>query len=368
MALSPYVRIARAAALGQPRELAAALAAIDAGADAIVETLGRHTLIRLVLNTLPADQVRAGLTPALAAHLERWRARPWMPIETLVRHFEDVRHTLDAAGVPVLLLKGFCFGHRFYGGLDRRPQHDIDLLVPERDFGRALRALARAGHTRHVYDLHSQTLRRGDCRVDLHRCLRRAPAFRVDSAAPWRSAIDVDLGRLTARTLSDEWTLVFLVLAAFEDLGQGAAKLKQMLDLYLLLRAIDAAFDWDGFLAAREREALLDVSVNVLTVVTALFEAGGEWPRLAAALDARSHLADRDSREGAVALAFAELKHEASLAWFARVYPGSMALYLARFWYAGFPDNLAQLTWRRVRSGVRLTLGLSNRIEQPARG
>jgi Uncharacterised nucleotidyltransferase len=367
MPLSPYVRIARAAALGQPRELADTLAAIDAGAEAIVGTLGRHTLIRLVLNTLPADEARARLAPALAASLEEWRARHWMPCDTLVRHFERVRDTLDAERVPVLLLKGFYFGHRFYGGLERRPQHDIDLLVPEKDFRRALRALARAGHKRHSYDLHSRTLCHGDCKVDLHRCLRRAPAFSLDAAAPWCSAIDVDLGRLTARTLSDEWTLVFLVLAVFEDLGQGTAKLKQVLDLYLLLRAVDAAFDWDGFFAARDREALGGVSVNVLTVVTTLFEAAGEWPRLAAALDARSRLVDRDSCEGARALAFAGRKDEASLAWFARVYPGSLALYLAQFWYGGFPDNLAQLSWGRVRSGVRLTLGLTRRIEQPAR-
>lgn len=368
MPLSPYVRAARAAALGRPRELADTLSAIDAGAGTVVETLGRHTLIRLVLNTLPAEEARARLPPALADRLEHWRARPWMPCDTLVRHFEQVRDTLDAERVPVLLLKGFYFGLRFYGGLERRPQHDIDLLVPEADFRRALRALARAGHTRQAYDLHSRTLRHGDCKVDLHRCLRRAPAFGLDAAAPWRSAIDVDLGRLTARTLSDEWTLVFLVLAAFEDLGQGSAKLKQMLDLYLLLRAIDAAFDWDGFFAAREKEALDAVSVNVLTVVTTLFEAGGEWPRLAAALDARSHLADRDSREGAMALTFAARKDEASLAWFARVYPGSLALYLAQFWYGGFPGNLAQLSWGRVRSGVRLTLGLARRIEAPVRG
>lgn len=367
MPLSPYVRVARAAALGRPRELADTLAAIDTGAEAIVETLGRHTLIRLVLNTLPADEVKARLTPALAARLEQWRARPWMPCETLIRHFEQVRDTLDAERVPVLLLKGFYFGHRFYGGVERRPQHDIDLLVPEVDFRRALRALARAGHTREAYDLHSRTLRLGECKVDLHRCLRRAPAFRLDAAAPWRSAIDVDLGRLTARTLSDEWTLLFLVLAAFEDLGQGSAKLRQMLDLYLLLRAIDATFDWDGFFAAREREALVAVSVNVLAVVTTIFEAGGEWPRLAAALDARSHLADRGSRDGAVTLAFAARKDEASLAWFARVYPGSLALYLAQFWYGGFPENLARLSWGRVRSGVRLTLGLAGRIEEPAR-
>jgi hypothetical protein len=32
-----------------------------------------------------------------------------------------------------------------------------------------------------------------------------------------------------------------------------------------------------------------------------------------------------------------------SLRWFARIYPGSMAVYLAWFWASGFPANLRQL-------------------------
>jgi hypothetical protein len=368
MSVSPFVDVARSAALGRPRELLAALEALGDDGDSIIGTLGRHTLIRLVLNTLTPEDVRAHVTPTLAVHLERWRAREWMPIETLVGHFEQARTALEAEGVPLLLLKGFYFGHRLYGGLDRRPQHDVDVLVPERRFRRALLALGRNGWSLHAYDLHSRTLRRGDCKIDVHRCLRRAPAFRVDEDAPWRTAIDVDLGPLRVRTLSDEWTLVFLLLAAFEDVGQGTAKLKQMADLWLLLRSMDDGFDWEAFFAGREREALLEVVVNVLVLTTSLFDAGLECPGLGAALARRAHLADAGSRGGAPGLVLAERKHEANLAWFARVYPGSLGLYLARFWYGGFPGNLTQITRGRLTSSLRLAMGLPGRAGQPARG
>ena len=359
MSHDPFVRIARCAGLGRPKELARALASLELAPDAIIETLGRHTLIRLVLIALPEVVVRAELAPPLADKLEQWRARSWLSVEDFVRAFEQARDALTAEGVPLLLLKGFYFGVRLYGGIDRRPQHDVDVLVQDRDFRRACRALKRAGFVGCAYDLHSRTFRLGEVKLDLHRCFRRAPAFRVDERGAWDSAIDVRLGSLTVRTLSDEWTLVFLLLSAFEDIGQGTVKLKQLIDLFLWLRAVDAETHWDDFFARREREGLLATSVNVLALVIALFEAGADCPRLAAALTSRERLVADARRDTVLALVFAPPKDARNLAWFASVYPGSLALLLARFWYGGFPDNLASFNWERLRRSLHLAAGLS---------
>jgi hypothetical protein len=269
-----------------------------------------------------------------------------------------VRAALDLEGLPWLLLKGFYFAERLYGGLERRPQHDVDVLVRERDFAPALTALRRLGFVRQSYDLHSETLARASFRLDVHRCLRRAPAFRVDEASLWDAALPVRIAGSDFLTLSDESTLVFLALAAFEDLGQGMAKLKQLLDLYFLLRACDAGLDWEGFFARRERENLQGVGVNVFALAMELFEARAEMPRLAAVLDARRPLIERPGRENAFDLVFARRKRPENLAWFAAVYPGSLALYLAWFWYGGFPANLGHFSARRLLASLRLAVGL----------
>ena len=49
---------------------------------------------------------------------------------------------LEAAGVPVLALKGPALAVRAYGDVALRPQNDIDLLVRPKDIDRALEALA----------------------------------------------------------------------------------------------------------------------------------------------------------------------------------------------------------------------------------
>ena len=348
-----YVDIAQSAASNDAPALSAALARLDDDPDRVLEVLGRHTLIRLVLLTLPEHDA-AGVPPPLAHRLDRWRARRWVPALEYLQAFDQARRALDASGVPVVLLKGPCFAERLYGGCDRRPMHDLDLLVPARGFGRARRALEQLGYVPGGYDAHSRTLQRGDIAIDLHRSVRRAPAFRLDETQLWSALVETTVGGLPARTLSDDWTLVFLLMAAFEDLGQGSAKLKQLLDLALLLEHVDAVTDWEAFFDRRRQQALLEVAVNVLAVVEAVFEGRTAWPRLSAALRARRDLVVEGRRDVLLALVCAPRKDAASLAWFARVYPGRMALYLAWFWYGGFPENLSRFSWRRLARSVQV--------------
>jgi len=353
MALDGYVRVAKHAALNEPAALLEALAALDGPPAAVADRLRRHHLIRLVQATVSDDALRARLPRALVEAIASRRRVGRVPIETQLAVFDGVHRALAAAGVPVLLLKGVWFAERLYGGLHRRPQHDVDLLVRPKDFRRAGRCLRALGFARKGRDLHARSVVRDGVTVDLHRHLRWAPAYALDEAAMWDAAQDVRVGGVAMRTLSDEYSLVMLTTASFEDLGQGACRLKPLLDLYLLLRRLDPTTDWEAFLARRERENLLAVTVNVLALVTALFTADAELPRLAAALARRRHLCVLAGREAVLALVAAPRKHDPNLIWFGRVYPGSMAHYLAWFWYAGFPANAGRFL-PALRSGLRL--------------
>ncbi|HJQ84671.1 MAG TPA: hypothetical protein VKA21_11370, partial [Candidatus Binatia bacterium] len=112
---------------------------------------------------------------------------------------------------------------------------------------------------------------------------------------------------------------------------------------WLLLRAIDATADWEAFFARRAREVLLGVAANVLALVRMLFEDDAATPRLAAALASRRGLCVLHDRADVLSLVAAPAKDPTALAWFARVYPGSLFHYLVWFWWGGFPANLSRL-------------------------
>jgi len=350
MALDGFVRVAKHAGLDEPAALLDALAALDGDPEGVADALRRHHLIGLVRTRIADADLRARLAPALVEALTSRRPVGRVPASTLLAAYADLRRALAADGIDLLVLKGFYFAERLYGGIDRRPQHDLDVLVRPRDFRRTLAALHALGFARRRRDLHSIAVRHGDVQVDVHRHLRWAPVFAVDEEAVWRTALEVEVQGTAVRTLSDEYTLVFVLLAAFEDLGQGLAKLKQLLDVHLLLRAVDPTIDWDAFFARRAAENLLDVTVNVLAVCVALFDASEELPRLAAALASRAERCVLRDREEVCRLVGAPAKARSSLVWFGRVYPGSLAHWLAWFWMYGFPENVGHLRPRWIRS------------------
>jgi hypothetical protein len=154
---------------------------------------------------------------------------------------------------------------------------------------------------------------------------------------------------------------VLLGLAAFEDLGQGMVKLRQLLDLFLLLRDVDPHFDWEEFFTARRHENLDRVLVQVFSLVGSLFSADGEWPRLASALALRADAETEATRHAAFELVLAGRKRPQNFEWFAGVYPGSVAAYLAWFWFGGFPANLRELAPARVGQSLQIAVTRSAR-------
>jgi hypothetical protein len=346
-----FPRIARHAALRASAPLASALQSLNGPASEVVATLRYHHLEAPVLATLDEARMQSTIDAGLIRSLEGARARQ-VPASALLQTFGEMQRALHAAGIEAVLLKGLYFAQRLYGGYHRRAQYDLDVLVRARHRGAAKRTLEGLGYAMETYDLHSQTFTRGASKADVHGWLRRAPAYRLDEEAVWRDVRSVGLEDLDVLTLSDEFTLVLLGLSSFEDLGQGMAKLKQLLDLFLLLREVDTAIDWEAFFTRRRAERVDGILSNVFALVVALFEAEGEVPRLEAALHPRLPPGADSTRELALTLVSAPRKHPANLTWFARIYPGNIWHYLAMFWVAGFPQNVRQLQLRPVLSAL----------------
>lgn len=347
------MQVARTARLGEPTELVEVLARIADPPATAAMALRRHQLIGIVLDTLSRAGLTARLPPDLFAALDAQRPRQRVAPAAFLAVFGELRERLAARGGSVLLLKGLYLADRLYGGYDRRPQFDLDVLVRPSHLRLAGRALVEMGFTRDAYDLHSVTYRRGDLKVDVHGWLRRAPAYRIATARVWQDVQHVRLADSVVPTLSDEFTLVLMALSAVEDLGQGMARLRQLLDVLLLLRACDRDADWDAFFAHRRDERLDRLVARFFAIVLDLFQAAAEVPRLTAVLHRHVDGREATHRTRALALVFAERKAAANLAWFRDIYPGRLLWYLLWFWAGSFPGNLAALDRSRVRAAVR---------------
>jgi hypothetical protein len=302
---------------------------------------------------LPADFV-----DAQRARLVERRAR----IDAQRRDLAELHAAFAAAGVPFLLVKGLVFGARYHGGVHRRFQHDLDLLVRAEHAGPAQRVLEGAGYEMIGREPGPGRIRRsavrGHSKIDLHWSLRRRARRRVDEDALWAAARSLSLDGLEHRTLGDEDALTFALIALAGDLRRGAAYVRHFLDIYLMLRALQPAGspapDWDAWLDRRDAQVLLKPWVNVLALLLAVWHVAGEFPALAAAVcRRRERIEIRDEAE-ATELLLQPRGDDVNEIWYRRAYPYSRRAEFAWRWLREPHRTLARL---RPGAGFELPAG-----------
>jgi hypothetical protein len=185
-------------------------------------------------------------------------------------------------------------------------------------------------------------------KLDLH-CRLKSRWFRgIDEQAAWADRRTFSLRGREFETLSDEHTLLFLIVSLCFDLRRGACRAKHFLDLYLVLQALGQELDWEHFLADREREGLLKVSVNILAVFLTLWDCAEEFPELARAIEQRrSRVELRDARD-ALGLVTRPRRNRENQIWFQRLCPGSPFAYWSWRLTLDLPHTLRR-AWARSR-------------------
>lgn len=320
-----------------PDGLAGALGArpdLDLGG--LVPFVRHHRLAAFVAPGLaaPAAAARGGAAAlaALAPDLATAAARA----DAVARQTAEAVDDLTAAGVEVLVLKGVVFGARYYGDPARRWQRDVDLLVREADVPEAMARLAALGYAPEEGRIGAGAVRRGFRRgpdaLDLHWNLRRRSRRQTPAEAFFRAPTPVVVGGRTLRTLDDDLTLTFQLLALCGDLRRGGARARHLLDLHLALRVLEPGRDPEGFLRRREAQGLGPACANTLAVLLGAWPVAGDLPGVVAAVERRRPVL-RDAAE-ALAVAFRPPDHPANEAWFQRAYPydgwGAVARALTR--------------------------------------
>ncbi len=317
-------------------------------ADAHAAFLTRNKLIHWLEPALDDARVRRMLSASFLQQAAESAPARRQRTERLLSDCLELRATFEREAVDCLFLKGLCFGQRFHGGIHRRHQQDVDVLVRSRDLPRALAIFEQLGYAKDAGRIGEGAVRRsmhrGESEVDVHWNLRRRARRRVDEEQLWNARLRFPLAGQTFETLGDEHALMFLLLAMCGDLRRGACPVRCFLDLYLILRAQGDALDWEGFLARRHAESLDKPCVNVLAVFVSVWRVGAEFPGLRRALERR--LAMVQIRDTAEALAIVQRPRDnpENPVWFQRAYP-----------YDAFGDWARRLTLDLPRTLSRLS-------------
>lgn len=337
----PFVRIARCAALSDGKGVLAALGELqEEPTDRVAVMLQRHQVGELAVRAVREHEPRSPIAADIADALERVRWGPAVEARVLLDSFVELQEALTDAGIPVLILKGAVLAQRLYGGLDRRPQYDLDVLVPRAAAGAARRVMLGAGYKLVRRYQHAASLLRPPVEVDLHWALRSAPAYAIDHGHVWKDVVPVVLDDAHAWTLSDEHLLLLLSTSVVEDTGLGVARLKQLCDLWLLVRELDTRFDWAAWFDARRPERLESVAANGFALTLEVLETRNDAPHLCQALATRSDVLRVKGREHAKSLLASPRGDAANSTWFDSVYPGSPLVYRTHSFVAGLPASL----------------------------
>ena len=314
----------------------------------------------------------------MIASLKESYLEQWIRNEKLLKELTRVREKTAAAGVEFVVLKGLHLAQRFYGDLDRREMHDIDILIRKPDFREGARALRACGYdSTSRYEMgerllfafaHHAEFRRGDVPLDLHVALRAHPALRLDDEAIWAESGECMLGGSPFRVLSDEWVLLNQLLSIHNDIKQGQTTLRAFVDLSMILRGMSDAFGWDGFLARRREDGTFKIAVNVLATFLTLFPREGRFEQATGIVrDHRASLVIPPDRDTYLRLVDGDSAGRRR-AWALRQYDAPLATCLA-WWTVCKPICYAvydRAFVHRVTAGLRRRLARRRERGSPA--
>jgi hypothetical protein len=213
--------------------------------DTVLRIAGRHRVVALVGEGLRA--AGAACPAAVQARLARQRRAVARQSLALAHETLRLQRRLDAAGIPVLTLKGAALAQRVYGTIALKHARDIDLLVPPARALEALRLLeadgyalvdpapALSGPQRSAFVARGYQMELADgrsgARVELHWRLSENP-YLTAGIDPFAGVQMVALAGGAVRTLGDADLFAYLCV---HGAGHSWFRLKWLADLEALL-------------------------------------------------------------------------------------------------------------------------------------
>ncbi len=177
----------------------------------------------------------------------------------MMHQLEWIAGKFNAAGIPLMALKGAALHPALYDRPGEREMTDLDVLVKPADIGRAQKLLEDLGHDRgevpfrvdffprYYYEIQYQVGSLSPFAIDLHvRPLRPLRFSRVmPGDALWSNAVTVTLGGSTVLVPAPDDMLIHL---AAHSAIHGNGHHKWLADIDGWIRVAHEEIDWDRFL------------------------------------------------------------------------------------------------------------------------
>jgi hypothetical protein len=243
------------------RELedARALAAKVGSWDLVWELAEHNATAPLVHANLVAAGLFAALPAAARGRFEQASAKVRAQNEARLAVARELFARFDRRRIPVVILKGVLFAETVYGNPHYKKMNDVDVLVRKRDLD-AIFAIYQelgffsageliAGESRkqekfshHAPPYFSKDLR---CMIGTHWGLITPLApYTIDYDAIWSRVVDVPFYGSVAKAMAPEDNLHHLCI----HLPYYKTGIRELADLYNLVRHTGPAFDWELFL------------------------------------------------------------------------------------------------------------------------
>jgi hypothetical protein len=226
------------------------------------EQAHRHEVGPLLARTLLGLEGDAGVPADWLARGRRRLSATLVQNRALRDELLVALAALGQAGVDATPVKGVVLAETLYGSLALRPTADLDVLVRPEAVPAARAALAALGYRHdeaapfealhHPYHdpQYYRATPAGEVCLELHHGLWSARYWDRDDGC-WDRRVEAQLGGATVRVLSAEDTLVHLAIHR----ARSPFRLRHLVDVAELLRAREAALDWDLVLGATRRSA-----------------------------------------------------------------------------------------------------------------
>lgn len=295
----------------------------------------------------------------------------------VISQTRELQGALRDEGVEALFFKGIVWGSQIYGDPFLRHQHDVDLMVDRSTLRTVVALLKELGYDTRFHSskgkeleervrkmLHNPagrlasacSIARGGQRVDLHCSLRARFDDSVDFRMLMDSSRDIEVEGMTLRAPSQEASMMMQLLLIASDLGSSACRAKLFLDLYLLCRSLGPGWSWDDFFQASRRQKIEKLAVNIYALFLDLWDASGEFPELAAAVDRRSWRLEVTGPTDADVIIARPRLDRANQCFFDTIYPGSSRAAVVRSLAKDLPHVAARVVGLR-RSEYRFAAG-----------
>lgn len=222
---------------------------------AIGESLGPMFLYRLKEASIVLDNEQK--FGALSTDVKAWKVISLLQEQAML----EVNQALSQAGIRCVWLKGAVLGRLIYPEVYLRPKFDLDCIVYENDFSRALDILLNmnyvhadgglkirtVAHERLEHHVELKHTHHRHVQLELHRHLlgmAGTTLIPLDKLGQWLDqAVTIEVANQTVYTLRPEHHFLYLCAHTFLQHGETHLGLLQLLDMYFFLTTFK--LDWD---------------------------------------------------------------------------------------------------------------------------